>query len=38
MDDSDAYKLQHGKKVTSFIVIEDSFPFVTMTGVIKSHL
>jgi hypothetical protein len=26
MDDSDAYRLEHGKKVTFFIVIEDSFP------------
>jgi hypothetical protein len=26
MDGSDAYRLEHGKKVTFFIVIEDSFP------------
>jgi hypothetical protein len=26
MDNSDAYMLKHGKKVTFFIVIEDSFP------------
>jgi hypothetical protein len=36
MDESDAFKLQHDRKVSFFIVIEDSFPWVMSLDVIKS--
>jgi hypothetical protein len=36
MDDSDAFRLEHSKKVT-LILIKDSFPWVTSSGVTDSH-
>jgi hypothetical protein len=38
MDESDAFRLQHSRKVSFFIVNKDSFPLVTSSGVTKSHL
>jgi hypothetical protein len=37
MDESDAFRLQHSRKVNFFIVIEDSFHCVMSSGVTKSQ-
>jgi hypothetical protein len=33
MEDSDAFRLEHGRKVSFFIVIEGSFRRITLSGV-----